>query len=56
KEANESMRPVHDRMPMLLTPEEVRRWLAPGEDGLALLGAESPVLAAHREYEQMRLF
>jgi putative SOS response-associated peptidase YedK len=30
-EANEMMAPVHDRMPVILRPEDYERWLEPGE-------------------------
>jgi len=31
-EANELMRPIHDRMPMILAPEDYARWLDPATD------------------------
>ena len=34
---NELMRPIHERMPVIVAPEDYRAWLAPGEDASALL-------------------
>lgn len=39
-EANDDLRPIHDRMPVILTPEAFDRWLAPSlplDDARALL-------------------
>ncbi|HET6518666.1 MAG TPA: SOS response-associated peptidase [Geminicoccaceae bacterium] len=37
-DANELVRPIHDRMPVILAPEDYDRWLDPGvPDGRALL-------------------
>jgi putative SOS response-associated peptidase YedK len=30
--ANELIAPVHDRMPVILAPDDYERWLDPGED------------------------
>ena len=35
--ANEVLRPVHDRMPVILHPEDYQAWLEGGERELALL-------------------
>ncbi len=48
-DANELMRPIHDRMPVILEPGDFGRWLDPGEkdrDGL-LRPAPSQGLAAY---------
>ncbi|MEJ5254054.1 MAG: SOS response-associated peptidase [Acidimicrobiales bacterium] len=37
-EANEKVRPVHDRMPIILPPSAWDAWLDPNEDDLELLG------------------
>ncbi|MCA9285397.1 MAG: SOS response-associated peptidase [Phycisphaerales bacterium] len=52
-EANALMRPLHDRMPVLLAPEAYERWLDPAQqesaDATALLvPAPEKVLAAHK--------
>ena len=55
-EANPSVAPVHNRMPLLLEPEELKDWVL---DDLAIefLLHKAPVLLEQRaEYEQMRLF
>ena len=55
-EANDSMRPVHDRMPLVLERDEIQRWL--GEDQLveAFLKKTPPLLERRTEFEQMSLF
>ncbi len=55
-QANASMEPVHDRMPLILEREEAVDWLL--EDGAAeeLLGKLPPLLERRAEYEQMSLF
>jgi putative SOS response-associated peptidase YedK len=53
REANDSMRPVHDRMPLILTKEEVRPWVVNMEEAGAILTKELPQLVAERPYEQM---
>ena len=53
REANDSMRPVHDRMPLILTKEEVRPWVGNMEEAGAILAKELPQLVAERPYEQM---
>ena len=35
--ANELVAPVHDRMPVILAPEDFERWLDPGQDQGELL-------------------
>ena len=53
REANDSMRPVHDRMPLILSKEEVRPWVGNMEEAGAILTKELPQLVAERPYEQM---
>ena len=53
REANESMRPVHDRMPLILSKEEVRPWVGNMEEAGGILTKELPQLVAERPYEQM---
>ena len=55
-EANSSVAPVHNRMPLILEPEELKDWVL---DDLAtefLLHKAPVLLEQHAEYEQMRLF
>lgn len=55
-DANSSVAPVHNRMPLILEPEELKDWVL---DDLAIefLLHKAPVLLEQRaEYEQMRLF
>ena len=53
REANDSMRPVHDRMPLILSKEEVRPWVGNMEEAGTILTKELPQLVAERPYEQM---
>lgn len=55
-EANASMRPVHDRMPLILERDEVCKWL--NEDPLAeaFLQKTPPLLERRTDFEQMSLF
>lgn len=54
--ANESMKPIHDRMPLLLERDEISKWLL--EDGLteAFLQKTPVMLERKTDYEQMSLF
>lgn len=54
--ANDSMRPVHDRMPLVLEREEIQRWL--NEDLLVetFLQKIPPLLERRTDFEQMSLF
>ena len=55
-EANDSMKPVHDRMPLVLERDEIHKWL--NEDQLveAFLQKTPALLERRAEYEQMNLF
>ena len=53
REANDSMRPVHDRMPLILTREEVSPWVMDVDAAGSLLAKELPMLSVMRPYEQM---
>lgn len=55
-EANESMRPVRDRMPLILKEDQLQDWIY--DDGKArnFLKQESPKLERSQEYEQLTLF
>ena len=54
--ANDSMRPVHDRMPLILERDEIPQWL--GEDRLVerFLRKTPALLERRTEYEQISLF
>ncbi len=56
REANASMAPVHDRMPLMIEPDRVRDWLTDTEAAYALLEKPLPSLAAARDYEQLSFF
>ena len=55
-DANSSVAPVHNRMPLILEQEELKDWVL--DDGaIEYLLHKTPVLLeAHAEYEQVRLF
>ena len=51
-DANESMKRVHDRMPLILSRDEASRWLEPGEEYRTLLGIVPARLKRTMEFEQ----
>ena len=53
REANASMASVHDRMPLILTREEVAPWVGERAEAERLLVKELPMLKAERPYEQL---
>lgn len=53
REANASMAPVHDRMPLILSEEEVLPWVTDTGRAGDILTKELPMLKAERPYEQM---
>ena len=53
--ANASMRPVHDRMPLVLEREEVAAWILDGERTEGFLRGTPPLLSRRTDYEQMDL-
>ena len=55
-EANPSVSPVHDRMPLILEQEELEDWVLDDRATEYLLHKTPVLLKAHAEYEQMSLF
>ena len=55
-EANSSVALIHNRMPLILEPEEVEDWVLDDRATEYLLHKTPGLLKAHAEYEQMRLF
>ena len=55
-EANNSVLPVHDRMPLILEPDKVRNWIFESGAAEEVLKLSQPELRVEREYEQMSLF
>ena len=58
-EANDCMRPVHGRMPLILEPEEVSAWLTEdvqSEEIGRILRKRPAELKRSTDYEQMKLF
>ena len=53
REANASMEPVHDRMPLILSKEEVAPWVCDAAEADGIMTKELPQLQAVRPYEQM---
>ena len=54
--ANESMEPVHDRMPLILEKEEIVPWLTERSKTEELLGKVPCQLNRSTDYEQLTLF
>ena len=55
-QANVSVAPVHERMPLLLTREEMEAWICDGGRTGELLEKTPGPLKREQEYEQIRLF
>ena len=53
REANASMLPVHDRMPLILSRGEVGPWVRGVNEADDILAKKLPLLRAERPYEQM---
>lgn len=54
--ANDSMKPVHDRMPLILEEDEIGPWLYDPEHATNLLKKVPVLLERRTDYEQMSLF
>lgn len=54
--ANDSVRPVHERMPLILEEEEIRLWIWEDSRVCSFLNKSSPLLERRQDYEQMSLF
>ena len=51
--ANESMIPVHDRMPLILDEKDLRSWILDNTKTSEFLSKEGPQLVKYQEFEQM---
>lgn len=54
--ANDSMKPVHDRMPLILSRGEARQWLSDGSKAELLLAVTPPPLAVRSAEQQLSLW
>ncbi len=54
--ANQSMKPVHDRMPLILERNEIVQWILNDERTEAILHKTPCLLERKSDYEQMSLF
>ena len=54
--ANESVRPVHERMPLILDKEEMLLWIREDSKVSSFLNKSSPLLERRQDYEQLSLF
>ncbi|MDE6517960.1 MAG: SOS response-associated peptidase [Acetatifactor sp.] len=54
--ANDSVRPVHERMPLILEEKEIRPWIWEDSKVSSFLNKFSPLLERRQDYEQMSLF
>ena len=50
------MKPVHDRMPLILEESEISPWIFDGEKTKALLHKVPCLLERRSDFEQMSLF
>lgn len=53
---NDSVSPVHDRMPLVLLPEEIQPWIQNWEIAEEILSKVPPLLERKQDYEQISLF
>lgn len=53
---NDSMRPVHDRMPLILEEQEIAAWIYEDAKVREFLKKPSPLLERQQAYEQISLF
>lgn len=53
---NDSVSPVHDRMPLVLPPEEIQPWIQEWEIAEEILSKVPPLLERKQDYEQISLF
>ena len=54
--ANDSMKPVHDRMPLILEEKEIVPWILDEEEAEGLLHKTPCLLERRSDYEQLTLF
>lgn len=54
--ANESMSPVHDRMPLIIPEERIRDWILEYASAQEILAEIPPAFLREAEYEQLSLF
>lgn len=54
--ANESMRPIHDRMPLVLTTDQYQEWLEDNDASASILTMIPPILECADVTPQMRLW
>ncbi len=54
--ANASMKPVHDRMPLILEREEIGEWMLDDTKTEDILRKVPCLLERQSDYEQMSLF
>ncbi len=54
--ANDSMSPVHDRMPLILEEQNIKRWFFEDDKVKEILAKPSPMLERQQDYEQLSLF
>lgn len=54
--ANESVKPVHDRMPLLLERDEIIEWTTDRESVLGILQKKPCLLHSRTDFKQMTLF
>lgn len=54
--ANESVQPVHHRMPLILEAHQVKEWIRDDQSTERILSQTMPTLARKSDYEQLSFF
>ncbi len=54
-EAGDSVRPVHDRMPLILPEEQLKDWIYDQDAAMEMLMQPSPLLERFQEEEQQKI-
>ena len=55
-QANDSVSPVHHRMPLVLEKDEIENWILDDQSVEFILHKTPPELMRRTDYEQMKLF
>lgn len=54
--ANSSMQPIHDRMPLILLPNQIQPWLMDATEAMKALSRTPPQLCRESQSAQLRLW
>lgn len=56
QEANESVLPIHSRMPVIFNVQQAKQWLSDERNIFDLLQQNNPLLNVHQAFQQISLF